>query len=191
MESFFTSDDDNLKWNELDSRSLLNTPVFEVTERNSVSAGGMKGDYIVVNARDWVITVPVKGENFLMVKQWRHGEKALSVEFPGGVIERWESPEKAAARELLEETGFAAGKLAKLGSFNPNPALFSNHVHVFLAEDLEKTGSQNLDSDEFINCIEISAEDVIRGMGTPEFPHALMASALSLYLKNKILSGNS
>lgn len=191
MESFFTSDDENLKWNELDSRTLLNTPVFDVTERNSVSAGGMRGDYIVVNARDWVITLPVKGENFLMVKQWRHGEKALSVEFPGGVIERGEAPEKAAARELLEETGFAAGNLTRLGSFNPNPALFSNHVHVFLAESLEKTGGQSLDSDEFINCIEISVEDVIRGMGTPEFPHALMASALSLYLKNKILSGNS
>ena len=105
--------------------------------------------------------------------------------FPGGFLEMNETAEEGAKRELQEETGYKANSLIKLGSFNPNPALFSNHVHIFLATDLVKTGNQELDHDEFINCMKINKEDVIQGMGTKEFPHALMASALALYFKQK------
>ncbi len=178
-------DDEKLIWHERASALLLKTPVFDVTERDSVSADGREGKYIVVNAPDWVITVPVIGDDFLMVRQWRHGEKALSVEFPGGVCERGEAPSRAAARELLEETGYKAGSMTPLADFNPNPALFSNHVHVYLAEDLEKAGSQCLDDDEYLRFMRIPQREVIANMGKKEYPHALMLSALGLFLARK------
>ena len=84
---------------------------------------------------------------------------------------------------LEEETGCRAGKLIKLGSVNPNPALFSNHVHFYLAQELSATGKQHLDEDEFINCMELSKTEVLEGMGTEAFPHAIMGMALSLYIK--------
>lgn len=186
MKSYFNKDDENLKWTEGDIKTLLKTCVFDVTSRHNKSSSGIEGDYIIMNARDWVVVIPEKDCSFLMVKQWRHGENKLSVEFPGGVIDAGEEPEKAALRELKEETGFIANKLTKLGSFNPNPALFSNHIHIFLAEDLVSTGKQNLDEDEFINYIEVPKQEILDGMGTEEFPHALMASALCLYLKHKV-----
>ena len=137
-----------------------------------------------MDAPDWVIVIAEHNDKFLMVKQWRHGEAALSVEFPGGVIDSGEEPEAAALRELEEETGYKAGKLTKLGSSNPNPALFSNHVHFFLAEDLTPTGIQHLDADEFINYMELPIKEAIQGIGTPQFPHALMGTALALYFKH-------
>jgi 8-oxo-dGTP pyrophosphatase MutT (NUDIX family) len=185
MKNYFTEDDERLKWKTNGSRLLLKTVVFNLMADENESTSGVKGEYIVMNAPDWVIVIPEKDEKFLMVKQWRHGEKGLSVEFPGGVIDKGEEPEAAAARELLEETGCKAGSLIKLGSVNPNPALFSNHVHVFLATNLVQTGEQHLDEDEFINYMEIPVDEVLEGMGTPQFCHALMGTALVMYLKNK------
>lgn len=183
MSSLFTAEDENLKWSLGEKKNLLKTVVFDVTSNHNTSKNGVEGDYIILDAPDWVIVLPKKDDNFLMVKQWRHGEKQLSVEFPGGVIDKGETPEQAAIRELEEETGYKAGKLTKLGSTNPNPALFSNHMHVYLAEELVSTGIQHLDEDEFINYIELPCKEVIQKMGTEEFPHALMGTALCMYLK--------
>lgn len=184
---YFTEADEGLKWETKSTKTILSTVVFDVTEQKNRASDGTEGNYVVMNAPDWVIVIPKhhteQGDTFLMVKQWRHGEKALSVEFPGGVIDAGESPEEAARRELEEETGYKAGKLIKLGSSNPNPALFSNHVHFFLAEDLTPTGIQHLDADEFINYMELPINQVIQGIGTPDFPHALMGTALALYFK--------
>ena len=184
MKNYFTPEDDKLKWKEGEPETLLKTVVCSVTQRHNVSFDGTEGDYIIMNAPDWVIVIPDKDNSFLMVKQWRHGEAALSVEFPGGVIDKGETPEQAARRELEEETGYKAGKLIELGSVNPNPALFNNHVHFYLAQDLTATGKQNLDDDEFINCMELSKKEVLEGMGTEQFPHAIMGMALSLYIKH-------
>lgn len=183
MSEYFNKDDEKLKWSTTDKKTLLSTVVFDVTSQHCVSSEKLEGDYIICNARDWVAVIPEHKNNFLMVKQWRHGEKSLSVEFPGGVIEIGEEPEKAALRELEEETGAIPGTLIKLGCVNPNPALFSNHFHVYLAKDLTFTGKQNLDSDEYINCIELDKEEVIQQMGSEDFSHGLMASALFLYMK--------
>lgn len=192
MKNYFTGEDEKLKWEKKSKKVLLETCVFNVTSNHNQSINGLaEGDYIILDARDWVIVIPEHNNNFLMVKQWRHGINRLSVEFPGGVIDEGEDPEVAALRELEEETGYKAKTLIKLGEVNPNPALFSNTCHIFLAEDLLPLGNQNLDSDEFINFMELSKNEVLEGMGTEQFPHALMGTALMKYIsyrKPRILS---
>ena len=177
--------DEKLEWKEEKRKEILKTVVFTVTERYSTGPDGQKGTYIVNEAPDWVIVIPVDGEDFLMLKQWRHGSKCLSIEFPGGVAEKGEDFEVSARRELEEETGAQAGKLTLLGEFSPNPALFANKVHVYCAEDLKFSGEQKLDADEFVSYMKISKREVYEKMGSAEFPHGLMLSALCLYLTKK------
>ncbi len=173
--------DKNLMWKIKGEKELLKTVVFTVNETNSISPDGEEGHYVVMDAPDWVIVVPEIDGNFLMVKQWRHGNDSLSIEFPGGVINKGEAPEIAAKREMEEETGYKAGKLTYLGCANPNPALMRNRVHFFAAEELKGTGVQKLDEDEYVEYMQIPVKEVYEKIGSEEFPHALMMAALMKY----------
>lgn len=189
MSNYFSKDDEKLKWKTNSVRELLKTFLFKINAKNETAeANGITADFYTIDTSDWVIVIPEHNENFLMVKQWRHGEEALSVEFPGGVIDEGEEPLEAALRELKEETGFESAKVTKLGEVNPNPALFSNHVHVYLAEELKATGTQNLDETEFINYLEIPKKEVFANMGNKEFCHGIMGTALMFYFSKKCLN---
>lgn len=179
-------DDRELTWRTEAAEKLLHTPVFDVWKQTEVSGTGLRGDYMAVAAPDWVVVVPVYGENFVLVRQWRHGEDRLTTEFPAGVVEPGEPPEQTAARELLEETGFRAGKLIPMGTCSANPALFKNHIHCFLAEELSPAGAQRLDADELLNVSLAPVEEVVAAFGTGEYTHAYMGTALAFYLRHTL-----
>ena len=180
-----------LKWRRIERRELLACPIFTVTERLNEGPGGRSARFVVLEARDWAVAVPVlvkDGEpHFLMVRQYRHGSDEVSVEFPGGVVERGEDPAAAAARELAEETGYCASKLSLAGVLRPNPAILDNHFHVFLAEGLESTGATDLDEHEVLDSLLVSAREVRALMGEPPYSHALMSAAL--FLADRLLAG--
>jgi 8-oxo-dGTP pyrophosphatase MutT (NUDIX family) len=180
---------ENLIWKEESRKTVYSCPVFSVEERICTSPENRPKVYTVLDTRDWAIVIPVletsRGREFVMVRQWRHGAKDLSLEFPGGVCEKGEEPSQAACRELKEETAYEAGKLSKLGEFNPNPAIMSNRVHFFLAEELKFVSTQELDEDEFVDVETIPWEEVLRGMGTQPYIHALMGTAMALYLQRR------
>jgi 8-oxo-dGTP pyrophosphatase MutT (NUDIX family) len=185
-----------LAWNEEGCKQVFECNVFSVCESycrapESQHNNGKLQTFSVIDARDWVITIPViesqKEKQFVMVWQWRHGSHTLSLEFPGGVSEPKENPEDAAVRELYEETGYKPGKITKLGEFNPNPAIMSNMVHIFLAEDLCDNGKQVLDENEYVEVALVDTKEVIQGMGKEPYVHALMGAALSLYQQKTVL----
>jgi len=179
-----------LIWSEEGRKKVFESNVFSVWESYSKSPESQSGEgepqvFTVIDSRDWVIVIPViespKGKQFVMVWQWRHGSRSLSLEFPGGVFESGETPEEAAIREMREETGYTPGKIEKIGEFSPNPAIMSNRVHFFLARDIAGSGKQNLDRDEYVEVALVDTKEVIQGMGKKPYIHALMGSALALY----------
>lgn len=175
----------DLRWKTESSKKLLHTPIFDVNEQHEITASGLEGDYVSMTAPDWVMVIPEYRDSFVLVRQWRHAAEKLSLEFPGGVADDGEAPSQTARRELLEETGFKAGRLTHLGTLNPNPALFKNSFHVYLAEELEPTGEQNLDDDELLTYELKPIDEVVNSFGSGEFNHALMGTALALYLRNQ------
>jgi 8-oxo-dGTP pyrophosphatase MutT (NUDIX family) len=175
--------DEQLKWEILETKRLLHTPVFDILEQTERAAGGLIGSYVAMQAPDWVMTIPVYKGCFVTVRQWRHSSECLSTEFPGGVADPNEDPAVTAVRELKEETGFEVGKLTHLGTVNPNPALFKNRFHVYLAEELLPTGRQHLDADELLRYELTPIDEVLENFGSPEYCHALMGTALALYLR--------
>ena len=183
-------DEKKLMWREEERKKVFNCKVFSIWESYCKPPESPPGSnelttFSVIDATDWAIIVPVintpQGSKFVMVRQWRAGCQSLSLEFPGGVFESGENPQQAAARELQEETGYKPGKIEKIGEFCPNPAIMTNHVHFFLAENLTSIGTQNLDDDEYVEVALVDTDEVRRGMGQPPYIHALMGSALGLY----------
>ena len=180
---------DKLAWNEEGRKTVFTCPIFNVCESYCRSPAKALRTYTVLDTLDWAIVIPVleteRGREFVMVRQWRHGAKELSLEFPGGVFEKGEDPDLAAAREMREETGYIAGKIEKLGVFSPNPAIMSNRVHFFLALDLSTPMGQELDEDEFVEVETVPWKEVLNGLGKPPYIHALMGTAMSLYLAKR------
>jgi ADP-ribose pyrophosphatase len=59
------------------------------------------------------------------------------IELPAGTLEPGEDPKACAARELAEETGYRAGRLARLLVIHPSPGILTERLVIFLAQDLE------------------------------------------------------
>ena len=95
-----------------------------------------------------------------MVRQYRHGADLITTEFPAGLVERGEDPAAAAGRELMEETGFRAGRLTLLGELTPNPAFMTNRCFTYLAEDLHPVGGPALDDLEALESLSLPVAEV-------------------------------
>ena len=83
---------------------------------------------------DWVNVMALTDDKqAVLVKQQRAGTLEYTLETPGGVVDPGEDPKVTALRELEEETGYSCQKLIKITQINPNPAIMTNTLHMFLA----------------------------------------------------------
>ncbi|MCE1206500.1 MAG: NUDIX hydrolase [Spirochaetia bacterium] len=183
----------SILWQTVDKREAYRGHIFTVFEKTSRGPDGRQGTFSVLESRDWAVVVPLvrseKGGSFLMVRQYRHGADAISLEFPGGVIEPDEAPIEAAQRELAEETGWVSKDVTQVADVFPNPAIQSNHFHIFLALDPTPAVDRNLDEHEIVDAVLVPASEVRNMMGEGEYRHALMATALFMAEKALLKRG--
>ncbi len=177
-----------LVWSEESREKESSFGIFDVYRVSRVSPEGQRGSFVVVDAPDWVTVIPIvkdsgNEESFLMVRQYRHGSQRVTLEFPAGVVEPGEEPHAAAARELLEETGYSADEVQEIGATNPNPSFMCNRTYTFVALGVEKAGQQALDSHELVEIETVPVAKVIVEMGTEGYDNAIMMSAMAYFLR--------
>jgi len=124
-------------WEVLSSKEVFKGVRYRVVEEEVRMPAGNLLTYPRVEKIPAVTVVPVLGEELVMVRQYRFPVHEVSLELPAGHMEEGESPIECAARELEEETGYRAGRVELLGSYNPTNELSDQVFHVVLAEELE------------------------------------------------------
>src|ERR1700679_1313608 len=111
-------------WKTLKSQILFQSGIFRLrSDECELPDGRVMPRYYVFEFPDWVNVVPVTPNGqMILLKQHRHGAERDFLEIPGGSTHpgQNEDPREAAARELLEETGYQSQNWIACGSHYPN-----------------------------------------------------------------------
>ena len=174
--------DDDLTWQHISSRyEEAGLMLFEKridTLRNP--RNGQTFDRLVLESVDWVNVVALDADGrSWMIRQCRVGVGYNTLETPGGMVDPGEDSGTAAARELLEETGYTSEHWQYLGAVEPNPAFHNHLCHHWLAKDVVLSKEQDLGDGEAI-AIEFMTQAQVRdAVVSGELKHALALSALA------------
>jgi ADP-ribose pyrophosphatase len=95
---------------------------------------------IVIHPGAVAILPLIDAEHVCLLRNVRPVVDATLWEIPAGTLEPNEAPERAAVRELAEETGYQAGRWRKLGEFFPSPGVLTERTRLFVAEELTAGG---------------------------------------------------
>ncbi len=125
-----------------------------------------------------VAIVPIDADdNALLVRQYRHAVGERLLEIPAGVIERGESPDDTAQRELQEEIGFASLDLRALGGVYSAPGFCDEFLYLYIARDLTPSRLPG-DEDEDISVERIPMSRVDRLIRLGEIQDAKSVAGL-------------
>lgn len=170
-------------WEIRGHKLLAHTPIFDLHSTHfHHPVRKCDRDFVIIDAPDWVNVIALtKDDHIVLVRQFRFGIDALSLEIPGGVMERGEEPLAAGLRELQEETGYTGTAPILLGQIHPNPAVQNNRTHFVLVDGAELTHPHAWDPDEELQTMTLPAADVFALARNGGITHSLVVNALLLF----------
>ena len=174
-------------WKLLDSEYLVNAPWLKVAkEKCELPNGKIIDDFYTLWQPDWVLILARTSEGkWVMTEQYRHGSGKIALEFPAGIIDKGETPEQAAIRELQEECGYMLDERGAvyLGSYPVNPDRHRGVFHVVFIDGVVKGGTTHFDSTEEIESFEMDDTELQKKIADGTFNHPLQIAG---YYKFKL-----
>ncbi len=166
--------DEHLTERKKTSELIYDGKVLHLYRDEILLPDGSEGVREYCNHNGGVCVLPLTDEGeVICVKQYRYAHQRCTIEIPAGKLEKGERAhlEEAALRELREETGATCDELIYLGEMYPSPALLSEVIYIYFARGLH-FGEQDLDDDEFLDCLRIPLDRMLEMIAEGQLPDA-------------------
>lgn len=184
--------DTKLKWKLLESQSLVKDEWIDFRkEAWELPDGSRSEPYYNYSRRSYSVIVPRDTEgNWICVRQFRHGIRKVTNEFPAGGIETgaagYENTDEkedalvCAKRELQEETGYTSDHWIHLISLPSAATIADNTAHLFFADGCHKISEQKLDDTEFLEVKTCTTQEIDELIQSGNFEQAMHVLAWEL-----------
>lgn len=141
-------------------RTLFSWRHFSGVLRDTTLPNGVETTTFTLEHPGAVVILPIAATgSILFLSQYRPAIGTTILELPAGTLEKGEDPATCAAREVIEETGFAARELLPLGQLLPAPGFCNEVQWCFVARDLTPA-SAAADEDEVIEVVEVHVAEL-------------------------------
>jgi len=174
------------------SKKVFSGPIFTVVSQQVEEPDGVHVRRDVVQHPGSIVILAVderggKEPRVLLERQYRHAAGARLWELPAGSLEPGEDKLAAAKRELLEETGYTAGKWQKALYFYVSPGFLTESMQVYLAHGLTK-GTAQPEEDERIAVRFFPLRQAVKMATSGKIIDAKTIAPI-LWLQDKLING--
>ena len=164
-----------------DSQTLMRTDRFSVQRVSHQGSDGQLHQREVIRHPGSVVILPiVDTKHVCLIRNYRVSVDQYLIELPAGTREPNEEPLQTASRELIEETGYRAGRMTPLASFYAAPGILDERMHLFVAEDLTM-GTPQREANERIENVVVSWEQAFAMVRRNEIVDAKTIAGLLLW----------
>jgi len=176
-------------WQVLDSKLLIDERWLQLREDRVRLGNGHEIDrFHVIHGPDWASVLCVTdASEVVLVRQYRHGMKGVSLELPAGVIEPHETPEEAARRELAEETGYESDDWVSIQSVSTEPARHTTRAHFFLARGARLTKQPTPEETEILELVRVPLGELSRLATDGSIVHGVHVGAILVALARELV----
>jgi ADP-ribose pyrophosphatase len=183
------------EWTVLDTVPLISAPPWLRVSRERVQlpSGHLIDDFYRVDLPDFAVAVPLTPDGYLvLVRGYKHGVGRVCLGAPSGMIDPGEEPQAAAARELLEETGYVAAEWQALGHCVVDANRCCGTAHLFLARDaVQAERPRNPDPGEDLAVELVAPTRFLAAVQSGEVAMLGTAAAVGLALAHGLVSSGT
>lgn len=176
-------------WQVLENKLLVSERWLELREQRVRLANGHEIErFHLIQAPDWASVLCVThASEVVLVRQYRHGIAAPSLELPAGVVEPGEAPLLAAQRELAEETGYQSDDWVSIYSVSTEPARHTTRAHFFCARGARPTRAPAPEASEVLEQVKVPLADLARLATEGGIVHGVHVGAILTALRRGLV----